>query len=90
MMHYLGLPTDFDNLDQDLVKVFGKATSSNEQVEFADVVDKNIVWETKNIKLNKCQIHNLRMNGKPEKYIVCILDFYYKPSLDKISLLDFK
>lgn len=89
-MHALGLPTDFDRLDQDLVKAFGQATSHYKEVEFGNVVDWNIVWETQNIKLNKCEVHNIIFDKNKGEEIICVVDFYYKPALQKISLLDFK
>jgi|GEM_PF-4985130 len=87
-LHLLGLQTAFDYLNDDLIKAFGQATGQNNEVEFGSMVDWNTVWETQNIKLNKCEIHNMIFDK--EKYVVCIIDFYYKPTVQKVNLLDFK
>jgi hypothetical protein len=88
-MHLLGLKTAFDYLEEDLVKAFGQNTSYNEVTEFGNIFDQNTVWETQNIKLNKCVIRNALIEDN-QKGMVCIVTLYYKPTIQKINLLDFK
>ena len=88
-MHQLGFKSAFDVLEEDLVKAFGKPTSYNEVTEFLNIYDQNTVWETQNIKLNKCVVRNMLLENK-EKGMICIVNFYYKPTIQKINLLDFK
>jgi hypothetical protein len=88
-MHLLGFKSAFEVLEEDLVKAFGKPTSYNEVTEYINIFDQNTVWETQNIKLNKCVVRNIPLDDN-QKGMICIVKFYYKPTIQKINLLDFK